>query len=1124
MVLLVSTSPGPRPRTRQRFKLAQRQLARVEALEPRLMLADASAPAILQWFDSSYDTIEARTPDVFMAGYGTVWTPPPGRADISDFSVGYDVYDRFDLGSPGHPTLYGTETGIQTLASELHKAALDYHVDFVVNHNGYSGTNDGADRQAFIDAGGYPGFFSTFFGDPDGDFHGAFEGGDIRGRLAGLIDIAHEKNYRAVRNPVPGVANNIAAGTTPHNGRLANVALESNRRFYPDIGYNTKFLFDPTTGEQNIAQHSFNTADPLAGDPVEENALGYLMRNAQWLIQAIGVDGLRIDAAKHVEPFVLNFLDRAVYRANPRTLLDGSAKNPFLYSEVFDGDPNYLRSFIRKDINPSDPGRIGGNRDVLDFKLYFALKENLEHAGSANAWQNIRDAALDVSDDGLHNGSAGVQFVSNHDVFKPFDLNAVAQAYVLMQPGNAVVYFNGKEFGDNRDFPKDGQSDALSVGQGSALTRLLDVRNTHGRGDYAERWIDDQGLFSFERVSSAITLLSNRGDAGYDSRTLSNVGFAPGTHLIELTGNAADPDVDPFNDIPEVVTVFEEGGVNKVNVRFPRNRAADGDYHGRGYAIYGLPTPQSAAGLELSNVAFVMQGDDTPTSNYENGTQRQTDVSVIKGNTFLARLLTNEVRLLGQDSLRDVYADGDSALLKIDGGVDLNHNGHVDFVAPGGVAYGFENFGDKSSPLIGSGGIGGPRGDGEFRQTIDTTQLSEGYHYLTARAFRHRTDGGPAVYSDFKQVIYVDRLAPQSAIDSFAPFTAGVNENRDLVVRSLDKTANAVHVMLDLPAGLSDSQVLAMVGGGNQAASIDRDLFKYGFFNVSSGNHVATVVTYEPTGTYNIQRVPGLFTSTIIGAGLGDTNFDGAYSPADIGIFRDVMLSFGAQFNAAADLDANGLVNYADLALLGNRLNAVNADQPTIDAYNALAGQVAATSIGDFVWRDLNRDGLRNNGEGGQPNVTVRLLDAANTIVASTLTNSSGGYKFASLVPGSYRVEFVLLAGAAFSPAGQGSDATLDSDANPVNGRTNLVALAFGQTIDSLDAGLNLTSSGTPWKNAANRFDVDRDGKVLAIDAVLIINELNATGPRGLPIPTTSAPPPFYDVSGDDFLTPLDAI
>ena len=136
-----------------------------------------------------------------------------------------------------------------------------------------------------------------------------------------------------------------------------------------------------------------------------------------------------------------------------------------------------------------------------------------------------------MADDGLHNGSAGVTFAHNHDVFKPFALEHVAQAYTLMMPGNTVVYFNGREFGDNRDFPKPGRGDALSVGRGSLLTRLVEARNTHGRGNYAERWDGTDGLFAFERQGSALVLLSNRGDAGFDSRTLTQVGFAPGTLL-----------------------------------------------------------------------------------------------------------------------------------------------------------------------------------------------------------------------------------------------------------------------------------------------------------------------------------------------------------------------------------------------------------------------------------------------------------------------------------------------------------------------------------------------------------------------------------------------------------------
>jgi alpha-amylase len=88
---------------------------------------DQSSPPILQWFESSYETIENRVPDIFLAGYGFVWLPPPSRADQGDFSVGYDVYDRFDLGRPGRPTLYGTEDGLKSLAGVLHRAGLSLH-------------------------------------------------------------------------------------------------------------------------------------------------------------------------------------------------------------------------------------------------------------------------------------------------------------------------------------------------------------------------------------------------------------------------------------------------------------------------------------------------------------------------------------------------------------------------------------------------------------------------------------------------------------------------------------------------------------------------------------------------------------------------------------------------------------------------------------------------------------------------------------------------------------------------------------------------------------------------------------------------------------------------------------
>jgi Dockerin type I domain/Alpha amylase, catalytic domain len=876
-------------------------------------------------------------PDLFQAGYGAVWLPPPYRGDTSDLTVGYDVYNRFDLGQWNKPTLYGTEDGIKYAATMLHRTGMDLHVDFVMNHNGYSDNT----TPGFYEAGGYPGLNITLPYDYDGDFHSVYWGGPEYERLAGLIDIAHEKNYQFIRNPVdPNNPQNIRPGTVPAYGRIATVPAPNNARFYPDIGHNTIYLYDPVTGEQNIPVSQFNLENPLAGDAVPENAMGYLMRNAQWLVQTIGVDGLRIDAGKHMQGFVFDYLDRAVYRSSLRTLLDGSPKNVFSYTEVYDANPAVLLPHVKKNIDPNDIGKIGGNRDTLDFKWYFAVKDNLEHYGQPNAWYNVKDAGLDVAySGGLHNGSAGVKFTVNHDVYKPYQLDNVANALMLMLPGNAAVYFNGKEFGDNRDFPKDGRQDAMSVGNGSLLTTLLNIRETHGRGNYQERWVDDQGIYVFERVSSALVGLSNRGDGGFDTRTV-QVALAPGTLLVELTGNAADPVVDPpeFNNIEEVLTVWESGGNSYVTMHIPRNFNAYGVEHQRGYVIYGLGTPYSDNGLELNGVDSVLSGDTNITNNYDNGTKRQSDVYVVKGDSLQARLLTREVRYLGLDEFRDVYADGDNAMLKLDGGRDLNGNGYVDVVTPGDVSYGFEFFGDKSSPLIGPGGIGGPRGDGEFIQTIDTTGLEEGYHFLDARAYRHRTDGGPAVFSTWKKTIYVDRLPPISGLNDIIPVNVPGAGDHDVLVRSLDHTGDSVHVFLNLGAAVSDADVLAMAAaGGGQADKVDLDLFKKYFAGIPKGNNAFTVVTYEVTGTSNVQRFAGQWIDGR-GAGLGDLNFDGAYQPDDMAFsgysFEGLLYTQNQQFNPAADVNADGLIDNRDLYAMHDVYVTAGASQPVLDEWH----------------------------------------------------------------------------------------------------------------------------------------------------------------------------------------------
>jgi hypothetical protein len=363
--------------------------------------------------------------------------------------------------------------------------------------------------------------------------------------------------------------------------------------------------------------------------------------------------------------------------------------------------------------------------------------------------------------------------------------------------------------------------------------------------------------------------------------------------------------------------------------------------------------------------------------------------------------------------VRDVHADGDTAMIKIDEGMDLNNSGAIDNVSPGSVGYGFEEFTDTRVPgYIYDGGTNVGTGSGTYEQFIDARGLSEGRHYITVRAFRHRDaatggDGGPAVYTDFRRTVYVDRLPPESQVLSFAPYASDPTnpDNRDLILQSVDKTADRMHVLLDLPAEMSESQVLAMVGAGNQAGDYDRDQFIYGFNGVKHGNHTVTIVTYEITGNYNVQRFVGFATDTNVGLGLGDLNGDGFIRAADLlggSGFLPILMSQNTLFDAAADSNGDGLVDNRDLFDLEAAIVAGTNDGRVYAAYEDLLAARGDLDGNDVT--DRNDLALLYAGLGGDDwlldlNVdgTVDLADAE-VFVTQLLRTSPGDFNLDGIV------------------------------------------------------------------------------------------------------------------------------
>lgn len=134
------------------------------------------------------------------------------------------------------------------------------------------------------------------------------------------------------------------------------------------------------------------------------------------------------------------------------------------------------------------------------------------------------------------------------------------------------------------------------------------------------------------------------------------------------------------------------------------------------------------------------------------------------------------------------------------------------------------------------------------------------------------------------------------------------------------------------------------------------------------------------------------------------------------------------------------------------------------------AGFFRPVTLGDFVWLDLDEDGLQDDGEPGVGGITVTLtgagpdgqFDTADDLVRTTTTSSATGttvpglYRFDDLAPGSYVVRFDLPDAYTFTRAKAGADG-IDSDADSGTGATRAVTLRSGDTSLDLDAGLLAT-------------------------------------------------------------------
>jgi len=251
-------------------------------------------------------------------------------------------------------------------------------------------------------------------------------------------------------------------------------------------------------------------------------------------------------------------------------------------------------------------------------------------------------------------------------------------------------------------------------------------------------------------------------------------------------------------------------------------------------------------------------------------------------------------------------------------------------------------------------------------------------------------------------------------------------------------------------------------------------------------------------------------------AGTGLYEFDklwpGEYyvkfeTPADP-IWKRTLQNQGA--NDDVDSDANVTTGETDDFTLES-----NDDIENIDA-----GYFRVSSIGDYVWEDMDGDGLQDSGEPALANIPVSLTDdldnpaddAEGNPVPATTSDAAGEYLFENLRPGNYKVVFGdlapyyrTLAHAAGGPT-DAADVANDSDADQVSGQSHVIIITSNEPMQEeldIDAGYYRAGeiNGKVWEDC-NGNGLEDSGDDMGLDGWTV--EIRTQGGD-----------PVYDVNGN---------
>jgi alpha-amylase len=472
---------------------------------------------ILQYFHwyspgdgSLWNKLKKEAPRLAELGFTALWLPPAYKCTGGGYSVGYDVYDLYDLGEFDQKgsvrTKYGTKQEYIDAIHAAQQAGLEIYADIVFNHRG------GADEAELIKVRKVdPENRKVFISEPfDIEAYTRFIFPGRKGKYSQFIWDHH------------------CFSGVDYDNRTKETAIYKIQNEYGD-------------GWEEVIDDEKGNYDYLMYDDIDFRNPAVreeMSRWGEWYWKETGFDGVRLDAVKHISPqFIAEWLDHM------RTV---TGKNFFAVGEYWaPGNLPLLEKYIEA---------TAGTLSLFDASLHHNLEAASKGGKDFDLTTIFNDTLVAARPE------LAVTVAANHDTQPLQALEAPLEqwfkplAYALLllrEKGYPCVFLPDLESAIYTDKGHDGQDHEISLPACENIDKLLQARRSLAYGPQRD-YFDHANCIGWtrqgdtERPGSGCAVLMSNGEEGFKTMEIG----------IEHKGKTFK---DLLGKHPATVTIDDEG-------------------------------------------------------------------------------------------------------------------------------------------------------------------------------------------------------------------------------------------------------------------------------------------------------------------------------------------------------------------------------------------------------------------------------------------------------------------------------------------------------------------------------------------------------------------------------------